>query len=251
MEDDDQDSEESLESMDGVNLVNGNDREGDDDNDDDDEEGEGIDIGSLQPVDSDEDEDEKESSAEDVMEDVEVPKVEGLSTGGFDWTGGLPEEEEPEPQSETDGETPQPKKKKRRKAEIKIDRTGDLDANGPQSVADFERLLMGQPNSSYLWLSYMAFELQLSEVTKAREIAERAIRTINIREEAEKMNVWVALLNLENTYGTDELVEEVFKRACQYNDAQEIHERLTSIYIQSGKDEVRRSPNRPLSPPNI
>ena len=158
----------------------------------------------------------------------------GLSTGGFDWTGGMTAADDKDIHSETDAEASQPKKKKRRKAEIKIDRTGDLDANGPQSIADFERLLLGRPNSSVLWLSYMAFQLQLSEVNRAREIAERALKTINIREETEKMNVWIGLLNLENTYGSDESLDDAFKRACQYNDSQEIHERLISIYIQSG-----------------
>jgi rRNA biogenesis protein RRP5 len=164
-----------------------------------------------------------------------------LDAGGFDWTGGVAAPGDDGSESGLDLELSQPKKKRRRKAEIKIDRTGDLDANGPQSTADFERLLMGQPNSSVLWVTYMAFQLQLSEVGKAREIAERAIRTINMREEAEKLNVWVALLNLENTYGSDESLEEVFKRACQYNDSEEMHERLISIYIQSGKNEVSQT----------
>ncbi|KAK4692586.1 rRNA biogenesis protein RRP5, partial [Lecanoromycetidae sp. Uapishka_2] len=163
-------------------------------------------------------------------------KLQGLSTGGFDWTGGMSIGEDQGAQSETEAESVPPKKKKRRKAEIKIDRTGDLDAHGPQSVADFERLLLGQPNSSILWLSYMAFQLELSEVAKAREVAERALKSINIREETEKLNVWVALLNLENTYGSEESLEEVFRRACQYNDSQEIHERLISILIQSGNN---------------
>lgn len=169
------------------------------------------------------------------------PAVAGLVTNGFDWTGGMAGQSDEDMGSESDGEPIEARKKRRRKAEIKIDKTGDLDANGPQSIADFERLLMGQPNSSVLWLSYMAFQLQLSEVSKAREIAERAIRTINIREETEKMNVWIALLNLENTYGTDESLEEVFKSACQYNDSLEMHERLLSIHIQSGNLEVNTS----------
>ena len=159
----------------------------------------------------------------------------GLSAGGFDWTGGMFTADDKGAQSETDIEAFPPKKKKRRKAEIQIDKTGDLDANGPQSTADFERLLLGRPNSSVLWLSYMAFQLQLSEVGKAREIAERALKTIHIREETEKLNIWIGLLNIENTYGSDESLDAVFKRACQYNDNQEIHERLISIYIQSGQ----------------
>lgn len=163
-----------------------------------------------------------------------------LATAGFDWTAGILDTSMDARASDSDEDMGDalPKKKRRRKAEIKIDRTGDLDAHEPQSVADFERLLLGQPDSSLLWLQYMAFQLQLSEVTKAREIAERALRTIHITEDAEKLNVWVAMLNLENTYGTDESIEDVFKRACQYNDTQEIHEKLTSIYIQSGKYEV-------------
>jgi rRNA biogenesis protein RRP5 len=57
-------------------------------------------------------------------------------------------------------------------------------------------------------------------------------------QDAEKLNIWVALLNMENTYGDDDSLEEVFKRACQYNEPQEIYERMISIYIQSGKNQV-------------
>ncbi|KAG4280798.1 hypothetical protein FPRO04_05512 [Fusarium proliferatum] len=130
------------------------------------------------------------------------------------------------------------KKKRRNRDEIQVDRTAELDANGPQTSSDYERLLLGQPDSSELWIAYMAFQMQVSELSKAREVAERAIKSINIREETEKLNVWVAYLNLEVAYGTKQTVEEVFKRACQYNDSQEVHERLASIYIQSEKLKV-------------
>lgn len=86
----------------------------------------------------------------------------------------------------------------------------------------------------------MAFQMQVSELSKAREVAERAIKTINMREETEKLNVWVAYLNLEVTYGSKQTIEDVFKRACQYNDEQEVYERLASIYIQSANLKVRR-----------
>jgi rRNA biogenesis protein RRP5 len=84
----------------------------------------------------------------------------------------------------------------------------------------------------------MLFQVQLGEVSKAREVAERAIRTINVHEQTEKLNAWIALLVLEVAHGSDESVEEAFKRACQYNDAQEIHESLVSIYIKTGKHDV-------------
>jgi rRNA biogenesis protein RRP5 len=179
------------------------------------------------------------------MEDAPEESSTGpLQAGGFDWTASALDDLDQQDHTSSDGEGLEDgsKKKKRRKPLIKIDRTGELDANGPQSTSDFERLLLGQPDSSQLWIEYMAFQMKLSELGKAREVAERAIRTINIREETEKMNVWIALLNLENAYGSDETTEEVFKRACQYNDALEIHERLTSIYIQSGKHNVSLCP---------
>jgi rRNA biogenesis protein RRP5 len=207
-----------------------------------------VNIENVKDLESDEEEHDEKSDSGKIGNAPAAEGKGGLSAGGFDWTASILDQGSKRTMSgsESSSDIEKPKKK-RRKPEIKLDRTGELDANGPQSVADFERLLLGQPNSSYLWLSYMAFQLQLSEIQKAREIAERAIQTINIREESEKMNVWIGLLNLENTYGSDDTIDEVFRRASQYNDAQEIHERLTSIYIQSGKNEVSRNPTLTLS----
>lgn len=205
--------------------------------DDDSDEGEDIIMGGVdlstnykQTMDADDD--------VSMADSNEAADEGGLVTGGFDWTG----DAEASKNRNTDGLDSDneglSKKKKRRKPEIQVDQTGDLDANGPQNVADYERLLLGEPDSSLLWLRYMAFHLDLGEVEKAREIAERALRSISIGQDAEKLNVWVAMLNLENTFGTDDSLDEAFKRACQFNDAQEIHERMASIFIQSGKLEV-------------
>ncbi|CAG8970839.1 hypothetical protein HYALB_00000816 [Hymenoscyphus albidus] len=225
--------DDDLEGGEGA-LLNDSDDEMDDESSDG-EEG-GIDLDDVESI---EDLDEDQSGSDVDMEDAgESSGVAALDAGGFDWNAKILDhvDEASEADSDADDASEKSKKKKKRKkAEIKIDRTGDLDANGPQSVSDFERLLLGQPDSSELWIQYMAFQMQLSELSKAREVAERAIKTINIREETEKMNVWIALINLETAYGSDESVDDVFKRACQYNDPQEIHERLASIYIQSGK----------------
>lgn len=51
----------------------------------------------------------------------------------------------------------------------------------PQSAEDFERLVMGDPNSSMVWIQYMAFLISLGEVEKARGIAERGLATVNYR----------------------------------------------------------------------
>ncbi|KAJ5356723.1 Nucleic acid-binding OB-fold [Penicillium concentricum] len=226
-EEDDSEDEDSM-SIDGLAGV----QLGEDSEDEDDDE-------SMGGVDVEEDsEEEEEEEEEEDDEDVPVQKPSkagGLGASGFDWSGTAQTEAAAVSDSEDEGS--KKKKKKNRKAEIQVDRTGDLDANGPQSVADFERLLLGEPDSSLLWLQYMAFQLELGEVEKARATAERALRTITMGQDAEKLNIWVALLNMENTYGDDDSLEEVFTRACQYNEPQEIYERMISIYIQSGKNQ--------------
>ncbi|KAL2838295.1 hypothetical protein BJY01DRAFT_251027 [Aspergillus pseudoustus] len=235
-DEDDESDGISLDGLGGVELGSGesDEEEEDDDDDDSDVSMGGVDLDEAS--DSGEDEDEDESDEETVK--PKSTRKGGLGSSGFDWNGNAQDDEDDLMHSDSDWEDKgQQKKKKHRKPEIQVDRTGELDANGPQSVADYERLLLGEPDSSLLWLKYMAFQLELGEVEKAREIAERALRTITIGQDAEKLNIWVAMLNLENTYGDDDTLEDVFKRACQYNDTQEIYERLTSIYIQCGKNE--------------
>jgi rRNA biogenesis protein RRP5 len=235
-EDDSEDDE--LEGMQGVKLGKPHDEEADSE-DEDEEGGIGIDLDDVESIGSAAQQEDQDSDEE--MDDAPADdRVTALSTGGFDWSANVLDkvDENSNVSSDDEDASSAPKKRKKRKSEIKIDRTGDLDVNGPQSVSDFERLLLGKPDSSSLWIQYMALQMQLSELSKARNVAERAIKTINIREESEKMNVWIALLNLEVAYGSEESVEEVFGRACQFCDKQEIHEKLASIYIQSGKLDV-------------
>jgi rRNA biogenesis protein RRP5 len=163
-------------------------------------------------------------------------------SGGFQWSNNNPQStdvvDSGSSSEESDVEGQPSKKKKRKRNEIEYDLTADMQTKTPESNADFERVLLGSPNSSYLWIQYMSFHLQLSEIDKAREIARRAIRTINFREEQERLNVWIALLNLENVYGTDEILESVFKEAAQANDSKTIHLRLASILNQAEKHQV-------------
>lgn len=190
--------------------------------------------------DSDDDFEQHSDSDEERRDDVPDTKASGqptgLSVGGFDWYGMSTDKTSLKtPIASSTSEEPSKQKKKKRKSEIQVDRTGDLDVNGPQSTDDFERLLLGAPDSSMLWLQYMAFHLELGDVDAARQIGERALNSIGLGQTSEKLNIWIAMLNLENAYGDDETIELVFKRALEYNDAQEIYSRLISIYIQSGK----------------
>ncbi|XP_019744636.1 protein RRP5 homolog isoform X2 [Hippocampus comes] len=105
----------------------------------------------------------------------------------------------------------------------------------PQDAAAFERLLLASPNSSILWLQYMAHHLQATQIEQARAVAERALKTISFREEQEKLNVWVALLNLENMYGTQESLKKVFERALQFCEPMPVYQQLADIYSKSDK----------------
>ncbi len=160
--------------------------------------------------------------------------------GGFQWHGMQdPSANKQEADSSSDEDESQTDhKKKKRKRAIEYDLTGDMHAKLPDSVSDFERRLLGSPDSSYLWIQYMSFQLQLSEVDKAREIGRRALRTINMREEQEKLNVWIAMLNLENAFGTEESLESAFKEAARMCDSKTVHLRLATILEESQKLEV-------------
>ena len=105
----------------------------------------------------------------------------------------------------------------------------------PTLPADYERLLLASPNSSYLWLRYMAHHVGLKDIDAARKVARRALDTIGYREEAEKRNVWVALIGLEEMYGTAQTVEAVVAEAMQRCDQQSLLVELTHVYTQTAK----------------
>lgn len=202
-------------------------------------------------VPSDDDDDNMQIDSHDLVQPSTSQQQSSPSTlpvptlqlqGGFQWSAGdfdANDGSDDDSSSDEDQAEDQTKKRKRQKKQIEHDLTADMHTKTPESNADFERVLLGSPNSSFLWIQYMSFQLQLSETDKAREIAKRALATINFREEQEKLNVWVALLNLENVYGTDTSLEATFKDAARHNDSKTIHLRLAAILDQSDKVQVR------------
>ncbi|THH28303.1 hypothetical protein EUX98_g5889 [Antrodiella citrinella] len=246
-EDQDVDADDVPESL----GVVGADDDSDSDNgvveDDDDVEADADDDADADAMDEDEDED--DIVATDIPADLfktggsqpaQVKSIlpsQTLDLGsGFQWNARDTQDEDISMASESDeggeeAQLSQPKKRKRK--EIEQDLTADMHTKTPESNSDFERLLLGSPSSSFLWVQYMSFQLQLSEVEKAREIARRALKTINFREEQEKLNVWLAWLNLENVYGTDESLDSTFKDAARHMDSKTVHLRMAAIFEQS------------------
>lgn len=102
--------------------------------------------------------------------------------------------------------------------------------HNPQTVDDFERLLLSSSHESIHWVKYMAYWLQLSELDRAREVAERAVRSTSFQAEQERFNVWVAYLNMEASFGNK--VEEVFKRAVPYLNAKRVYLQMAHIWAR-------------------
>jgi rRNA biogenesis protein RRP5 len=83
----------------------------------------------------------------------------------------------------------------------------------------------------------MAYFVSLMEIEKARSMADRALKAIDLREEKEKVNVWVAWMNLENLYGTPESLQGVFTKAVTFNEPKIIYLKLVEIYERANNIE--------------
>ena len=64
----------------------------------------------------------------------------------------------------------------------------------------------------------MAFVLDNLDADAARRIAERAVKCVGITAESDKLNLWIAYMNLENKFGTQESLQKITNRALEVND---------------------------------
>ncbi|XP_033757030.1 protein RRP5 homolog [Pecten maximus] len=190
----------------------------------------------------------------------EISKMPRLSVAaGLSWDADLARDSLPTPSDsdEDDSDEEDRRSTKKTKAEIRAEKKEEekkLDEferrqlegdNQPATVDEFDRLVLTSPDSSLVWLQYMAFHLQTAEIDKARAVAERALKTISFREEQEKQNVWVAYLNLENMYGSSDLLHKVLERAIAQNEPSKIYTQMINIYVKSGKiDEAENLHNK-------
>ncbi|KAI4835955.1 rRNA biogenesis protein RRP5 [Plasmodium brasilianum] len=89
------------------------------------------------------------------------------------------------------------------------------------SPFDYERLLVSEKNKSAIWISYIVYYLEKGNIDNAREVAERALKTIDIHEVDEKLNIYLCYLNMECVYG--DRLNEIFKRALLCNNEKSIY----------------------------
>ena len=118
-----------------------------------------------------------------------------------------------------------------RQAELEFHET---DETCPETTFDFERLVQTELNSLNVWIRYIAYFLKMKDLEKARETVNRALEKIDTNNETERLNMWIAYLNLEATFGTRESLEHVLKRTLQYNDPKKIYLQMTYIHQRRG-----------------
>jgi rRNA biogenesis protein RRP5 len=111
----------------------------------------------------------------------------------------------------------------------------------PRSAKEFDRMLVGNPNSSFMWIQYMAMHAQSADIERARATARRALDAINFREDEEKFNVWMAWVALEFQYGDMANLDKVFRQACQQSKSKVLHLKLASMYEESGDHEAAKA----------
>ncbi|KAI5633741.1 s1 RNA binding domain-containing protein [Phthorimaea operculella] len=193
-----------------------------------------------------ESDDEDIKVVENLAPALEVPSAKDFWTGNVDLQKSIQEEES----SSSDDEQEEQPKKKRKKLTVaekvakvreeeervrEMERRAIESESQPRSSEQFERALLANPDCSQLWIAYMAFHLQATEIEKARNVGRKALNTINFREEQERLNVWLALLNCEHRFGSKESQQKTLEEALQTNDTFKVHSKLLDILVDTAK----------------
>jgi rRNA biogenesis protein RRP5 len=214
------------------------------------EDGEGDDeiemaVGDSADDSEEEEEDSEEEESEEEEEQEAVPTLSiptGKKVAEVEESDDDDDDEEEESEDEEEEaatkvtKTKKATEAKRREREVAAKEEAMLDPNRtPETADDFQRLLVTSPNSSFLWIKYIAYHVELAEVGKARKVAEQALKQIDYRQEKEKFNVWMALLNLENMYGTESAFGETVKNALASNDQKTVYIEVAKLLAATEK----------------
>ncbi|GJD12092.1 rRNA biogenesis protein rrp5 [Galdieria sulphuraria] len=87
----------------------------------------------------------------------------------------------------------------------------------PQNEEDFERHVLASPDDSSIWIRYMAYFISMGQ-----ETARRALEKISVRNQDEKLNIWIAYLNLEAQYGDESHLASILEEACSRTNAEKL-----------------------------
>ena len=154
-----------------------------------------------------------------------------------------------EDENENDEEDENIDKKKKRKSsskrekenlkkEMKIREIEKANENNEIKNAQYyERVILKDHDNSLNWIEYASYILDTLNLASARQIFERALNIIDIAKANEKLNIWVAYLNLENIYGDSKSFNKILDRAKEVCDKKLLYNHLIQIYMNSKKYE--------------
>ena len=130
------------------------------------------------------------------------------------------------------------KEKENLKQEINIRKIEEANLNNEIKNAQYyERIILKDHDNSLKWIEYASYILDTLNLSSAREIFERALKIIYIAKTKEKLNIWVAYLNLENIYGNKKTFNKIFERAKEVCDKKLLYKHVIQIYLSSKKYE--------------
>lgn len=66
-------------------------------------------------------------------------------------------------------------------------------------------------------------------VKGARGVCERGLKAVSFREEQERFNLWVSLINLEHKYGSRASLKAASERACQNTNPKKVYLHLAEV----------------------
>lgn len=118
--------------------------------------------------------------------------------------------------------------KKKHEKEVEEQEKRQAAQEHPETPMDFERVLLGAPNNSIIWIKFMAHYLSVAEIEKARGVANKALATIAPEMQQDKLNIWMALLNLEHRFGTAQLFQKTLTQALQQNEPKTVYTQLVA-----------------------
>ena len=98
-----------------------------------------------------------------------------------------------------------------------------------------ERATILKPADSVSWLELIAFEVENVSVEKAREVVQKALKSIPYREEQEKFNIWMSYINLEFQYGSEDSLKGVVDEAMKQCEQIKVMAHTRDMYESAGK----------------
>ena len=152
----------------------------------------------------------------------------------------IEEEDDEEANKETKKKRVSSKKKEKDnlKQEIKIREIEQANLNNEIKNAQYyERIILKDHDNSLNWIEYASYILDTLNLASARQIFERALKIIDIAKTKEKLNIWVAYLNLENIYGDKKSFNKILERAKEVCDKKLLYKHVIQIYMSSNKYE--------------